>query len=186
MDERPFEQVQKDLTDQFVRDEPATETDEELGNAVLGVILQSERLRHGVEASGPKQAEVDRETINRLYNQTELGPEHVFAESIFKRLAVDPASAMRHYRQAIDQRNRTQSQRAKSARPRSYDSITRLINDIVRDDPALKTTAVLDELAAIDGIIISDGEIRNTQDAETMKVSNLPSRVSDARKRFSG
>lgn len=186
MDEQSFEQVQKRLTDKFLQAASTIEADEELGAAFLDFVLQRERLRHRIEGRGPEQQKVDQQTLERLYHQTELDPEHFFAESIFKRLVKDPASAMRHFRQAIDERSSTQSKRAKSARKGSYGSITRLINDIVRDDPRISTAAVLDELAAISGIIISDGEIRNTQDAETMKVSNLPSRVSDARKRFSG
>ncbi|MEO0316376.1 MAG: hypothetical protein RL404_53 [Pseudomonadota bacterium] len=186
MEELSFKEVQQHLMEKFLRDAPSTETDEELGQAFLDLILQSERLRHGVRPSDPKQDEVDRQTLDCLYSQTELGPEHYFAESIFKRLAVDPGSAMRHFRQAIEQQSIMQAKRAKSPRPRRYDSITKLINDIVVDDPTITTKAVLEELALMDGIVIADGEIRNTQDQATMQIKNLASRVTDARNRVSG
>jgi hypothetical protein len=178
-----FEDTQKQLTEKFLQDARIGETDEELGSALLDLILQSERLRHGVKVSGPEQAEVDRQTLERLHSQTELGPEHAFAESMLKRLAKDPASAMRHYWQAIEQRSCKQSGRGKKNRPGGYDSITKLINDIVDSEPDISTLAVKRELGRIDGIVIADGEIRNTQDESTMKLSNLASRVSDARRR---
>jgi hypothetical protein len=183
MEEQSFEQVQKQLMDKFLQEASATETGEELGRALLHLIMQSERVRRCVTAPGPEQAEVDRQTLDRLLNQTELGPEHSFPESIFKRLAKDPASAMRHYQQAVEQRSYKQSERAKLPRPHRYDSITKRIQDIVDLEPDISTLAVKRELGRIAGILIGDEEIRNTQDESTMKLSNLASRVSDARRR---
>lgn len=181
-----FEEVQKHLTEKFLQDAPTAETDEELGSAILDLVLQSERLRRCVKAPSTEQDEVDRQTLERLSDQTELGPENALVESVFRRLTKDPPAAMRHYRQAVQQRSAAQAQRAKSPRPRRWDSITRLINDIVADDTSITAEKVFEELTAIDGIIVIDGEIRNTQDSTTMKVGNLASRVSDAKKRTSG
>jgi hypothetical protein len=183
MEEASFEEVQKHLTEKFLQDARIGETDEELGSALLDFFLQGERLRHGVKVSGPEQVEVDRQTLERLHSQTVLGPEYTFPESVFKRFAKDPASAMRYFRQAVEQRSCKQSERAKKNRTRSYCSITKLINDIVDSDPGISTRAVKRELARIDGIVIADEEIRNTQHVGTMKLSNLASRVSDARLR---
>jgi hypothetical protein len=183
VEELSFEQIQKRLTEQFLREERGVETDEELGNAVLDLILQSERLRHNLKGPGPEQEKVDRQTLERLYHQTELGPEHFFAEGIYKRLVKDPASAMRHFREADEQRSYKQSKRAKKPRPRRHDGITKRIQDIVDLEPDISTLAVKWKLGRIDGILIHDDEIRNTQDGSTMKLSNLASRVSDARRR---
>ena len=183
MEEAPFEEVQKHLTEKFLQDARFGETDEELGNVFLDLILQSERMRHVVKVSGPQQAEVDRQTLERLHSQTELGPEYAFAESVFKRLAKDPASAMRYFQESRDRLSAVQTERAKSPRPRRYGSITKLINDIVVLEPGISTHAVRRELALIAGIMIADEEIRNTQDGIAMKLSNLASRVSDARLR---
>jgi hypothetical protein len=183
MEKASFEEVQKHLTEKFLREAATAETDEELGNAWLDFSLQSERLRHGVKVSGPEQAEVDRQTLERLHSQTELGPEYTFAESVFKRLAKDPASAMRYFQESRDRLSAVQTERSQKNRPRSYGSITKLINDIVDLEPDISTRAVRRELSRIDGIVIADEEIRNTQDGSTLKVSNLASRVSDARLR---
>lgn len=179
-----FEQVQKQLADEFIGGASDLETDQELGAAFLDFVLQRERLRRGVEVPGPEQVEVDRETVDRLYHQTELSHEHHFAESIFKRLANDPTSAIRHFREAVEARSALQSHRARKTRRSRYGSITRLINDIVRDEPNIATKAVLKELLLVEGIILIDGQIRNTQDGDCMDEQNLASRVSDARKRF--
>ena len=93
---------------------------------------------------------------------------------------------MRYLEANVQKQSELQSNRAKANRRGSYDSITKLINEIVDGEPKMTALEVLDELKRTDGIVILDDEIRNNQDAQTMKVSNLASRVSDAKKRFSG
>jgi hypothetical protein len=183
MNEQSFEEARRRLEEHFLQEENVTETDAEIGAALLNFVLQQERLRHRVEGPGPEQEKVDRQTLERLYHQTELGPEYATIESIFKRLAKDPVSAIRHYRQAHEQRSLKQSERAKLPRPQRHDSITKLIQDMVDLKPDISTRAVKRELGRIDGILVDDEEIRNTQDGTSMKCSNLASRVSDARRR---
>lgn len=184
MQERPFAELQNELVGEFLRAAPQGETSEELGCALLELILKSERIRRGASESG--FGAVDQETINRLSNQTDLGSEFAVPEAVFKRLAIDPAAAIGYLKEELQKRSSMQAERAKSLRQGSYDSITRLIMDILTDEPLMKSAKVLAELRNIDGILIADGEIRNTQDAATMKISNFASRVSDARKRISG
>jgi len=181
-----FQEAQLFLQDEFLRDEQGQESDKELGDAFLKFILESERVRHHVTTPSPEQNEVDRQTLQRLHSQVELGPEYAFVESVFKRLAKDPASAIRYLNQAVATESVKQVERAKSLRPRRYDSITRLINDIVVDDLTISAHAALEELLDIDGITIVDGEIMNTQDGTRMSVKNFPSRLSDAKIRQSG
>ena len=186
MEELSFEQIQKRLTEQFLRAERGVETDEELGNALLDLILQNERLRHNVKGPGPEQEKVDLQTLERLYHQTDLSTEHAVAEGVFKRLAKDPGHAIRHLKAAAKALSAQQANRAHNPRPGRYGSITKLINDIVADDLHIPAREVRRALLRIDGIVLLDGEIRNTQDGDTMKSTNLPSRVSDAIKRISG
>ena len=186
MSEPSFDEAQEGLAEKFLRDAPVAATDAELGRALLVFILESERLRRGVSVPSPAQEKVDRQTLACLSGQAKLGPGFSFAEAVFRRLPKDPASAIRYFEEELAGRKAKQSARAKSPRKGSYDSITRLINDIVDGDPHITTKEVLAELGRINGIVIADGEIRNTQDVTTMKVSNLPSRVSDAKKRSSG
>jgi hypothetical protein len=186
MDLPSFQEVQLRLQEKFLREAQGYESDKELGDAFLNFILDSERARHCVKVSSPEQNEVDQKTLEHLHNQVELGPEYVFVESVFKRLAKDPASAIRYFSQAVATESVKQIERAKSLRPRRYDSITRLINDIVRDDLTISARDALKELLSIDGITIVDGDIMNTQDGTRMSLKNFPSRLSDAKKRISG
>jgi hypothetical protein len=183
MGEQSFEEVQKRLADKFLQEANAIETDEELGVAFRDFVLQRERLRHRVEGPGPEQEKVDRQTLDRLFNQTELGPEYAVAESVFKRLAKDPSHAIRHLKEAAAALSARQTRRAENPRPRSYSSITRLINDIVANDLTIPARKVQAELLLIDGIVLLDDEIRNLQDGDSVKQGNLPSRVSDAKRR---
>lgn len=183
MDEQTFEQVQKQLTDKFLQEASTTETDEELGAAFLDFVLQRERLRHRVEYPGPEQEKLDRQTLERLYHQTELGPEYAVAEGVFKRLAKDPSHAIRHLKEAAEALSARQTSRAENPRPRRYGSITRLINEIVADDLTIPARKVHAELLRIDGIVLLDGEIRNMQDGDSLQEGNLASRVSDAKRR---
>ena len=181
-----FQEAQVCLQEEFLRDAQGHESDKELGDAFLNFILESERVRHRVKTPSPEQIEVDRQTLQRLHNQVDLGPEYAFVESVFKRLAKDPASAIRYFSQAVATESVKQVERAKSLRPRRYDSITRLINDIVRDDLTISANDALNELLSLKGIILADGEIINTQDSTRMSLKNFPSRLSDAKKRISG
>jgi hypothetical protein len=144
VEELSFEQIQKRLTEQFLREERGVETDEELGNAVLDLILQSERLRHNLKGPGPEQEKVDRQTLERLYHQTELGPEHFFAEGIFRRLVKDPASAMRHFREAVETQSARQAKRANS--PRRKDALGKVIDALLDYTPDLTEPKLRDEL----------------------------------------
>jgi len=181
-----FQEAQLRLQGEFLQDAPGHESDKELGDALLNFILESERVRHRVKTPTPEQNEVDRQTLQRLHSQVELGPEYAFVESVFKRLAKDPAAAIRYFSQAVQTESVKQIERAKSLRPSRYDSITRLIHDILDDDLTISAKAVLKELLGVNGIIIVDDEIINTQDGTRMSVKNFPSRVSDAKKRNSG
>jgi hypothetical protein len=183
MGEQSFEEVQRRLAEQFLQEAGTMETDEELGTAFLDFVLQRERLRHRLEGPGPEQEKVDRQTLARLYHQTELSSEYSVAESVFKRLAKDPSHAIRHLKEAAEALSARQTSRARSPRPRSYSSITRLINDIVANDLTIPARKVQAELLLIDGIVLLDDEIRNLQDGDSVKQGNLPSRVSDAKRR---
>jgi hypothetical protein len=181
-----FQEAQLRLQEEFLRGAQDHESDKELGDAVLNFILESERVRHRVKTASPEQNEIDQQTLQRLHSQVELGPEYAFVESVFKRLAKDPASAIRYFSQAVQTVSVKQIERAKSPRPRRYDSITRLIHDIVRDNLTISARSALKELMGIEGIIVVDGEIINTQDSTRMSVKSFPSRVSDAKKRKLG
>lgn len=173
-----FEQLQKQLADEFIGGSSDLETDEELGAAFLDFVLQQERLRRGVEAPGPEQEEVDRLTIERLYHQTELGHEHFFAESIFKRLSKDPANAIRHLREAVETRSALQSHRAQE--PRQKDALGKVIDAWADCTEDLTVPKCHEELIYRRWTITED-EIRSP-DGECFKASGLKDRIYRAKR----
>nr|WP_213396005.1 hypothetical protein [Yoonia sp.] len=114
-------------------------------------------------------------------NPDGLGPEHSLREAVFRRLA-SPSEGMLYQDAAREMKSAEQSARAKKPRPGSKDSITIAIEEILEDSPQMTAAEVGDALAEYDGIIFIAGEYRHTLDASTMSKSNLPSRVSDAKK----
>lgn len=144
MDEQSFEEVQRRLTEQFLEEASTIETDQELGAAFLNFVLQQERLRHRVEGPGPEQEKVDRQTLERLYHQTELGPQYRLAEGVFKRLAKDPTSAIRHLREAVETESARQTRRAKE--PRRKDALGKVIDALLDSTPGLTEPKLREEL----------------------------------------
>lgn len=144
MDEQSFEEAWGRLAEQFLQEASTVETDQELGAAFLDFVLKRERLRHRVEGPGPEQEKVDRQTLERLYHQTELGPEHFVAESIFKRLAKDPTSAIRRLRETVEARSARQTRRAKE--PRRKDALGKVIDALLDSMPGLTEPKLREEL----------------------------------------
>lgn len=79
-----------------------------------------------------------------------------------------------------------QSKRASKPRPRSRDSITTAIEEILEDAPKLTAKEVGQALEGREDIDLIGDEYRHRSDSSALRESNLASRVSDARKRVSG
>jgi hypothetical protein len=169
-------------------DEP--KTDQELGERLMRLVLQLERLRAGVTAAGPQRDEVDHRTDESLDNPTKLGPEFSREEAVFRRLRSDPSSAIAYLRTAIEQRSKAQSDRASKDRPGRRDCITGIIDELVAVNPKISAKNVGTQLELDCDITILEGEYSHIIERSTLKETNLASRVSDARKRrlksFSG
>lgn len=180
----PFKVALDRLCKEWEADAPEGETREEHGAALVLLFIQSELLRHGIDPSHQDAAEVTRSTLKKLRNPDVLGPAHSVAEAVFRRLPDNPKAAMAYLEQHVTEKRAAQSKRAKAPRSRRLDSITRLITDILADEPHLSAKEVERQLVGIEGIRIIDGEIVNGQDGTRVRASNLPSRVSDAKKRI--
>ena len=176
-----FEERKQQYIDLWLQDAPSVETDAELGRAVLGLILGLVRMQHGIADDDPRRAAVDAETIRRLAHPNDLGPMFSIAEAVFWRLATDPEGAMRYLSDHVSARSTLQSKRAK--KPRHRDVFSQRIDELVADDPDIPTKKVEALLLEIGGITLIDGELRHTETAETMRLNNLPDRVSEAKKR---
>ncbi|MFD1195709.1 hypothetical protein ACFQ3C_13625 [Seohaeicola saemankumensis] len=186
MAERIFAEVQDELAQVWQPKFDQAESDAERGAILLEFVLERERFRSGITAPGEERDGLDRKTLEKLCHPETLGPKFSRDEAVFRRLASDPASAATYLMQAIRERNEQQSARARKPRPRRRDSITRLIENIVMHNPKISAKDLGRKLETDCDITLLDAEYRHNIDASVLKVSNLPSRVSDARKRLSG
>ena len=185
MDQVAFEDAHDALVNDFSNRLDAATGPEEAGALLLQFILERERLRRGVVGSGPDRDAVDQETMAALASPDKLGPEHSLREGAFRRLVADPTAAAQYLEGAIQDRSNTQSRRAKKPRPRSRDSITRLIEEILEENPSLPAKEVGRRLEEQPDIQLLDGVYRHTGDAATMAETALKDRVSAAKKRLS-
>lgn len=180
-----YGELKQQYMDQWVEAAASVETDAELGKAVLELILGLVRIQHGISDSDPRCAAIDAATIRRLGNPDDLAPMHSIAEVVFRRLATNPEAALRYLADHISARSSDQSKRARKPRPSSRDSITRLIEELLEDDPTLSSKRVGKLLADMKGeITFLDGVFRHNITADTLEEGNLPSRVSEAKKRL--
>lgn len=186
MGEGQFAEVQYEIADRFGLALERAQSDHERGRIIRDFILERERVRHGLTEPGPRRDALDRATLAKLSNPADLGPEHSISEGVFRRLEKTPASAAVYLETAMQQLSEAQSRRAKQQRPRSRGAITRLIEELLEDDIKISAKKVGLELERSPEITLVDDEYRHASDASTLKVSNLASRVSDARSRVSG
>ena len=188
MTNQSFEARQKQLIKEWEEEATGAETEDEVGHAILDLFLKSERLRRGVEAPSPEQTVVDCETVEKLADARSLGPEFSFAEAAFRRLVDDPASAIKYIEQSKANFSQAQSRAARKARPKSHDSLTKLINSIVAETPTISAKEVGRKLEANEDVQF-DASLRefvHLDDRSCLNEKNLASRVSDAKKRVSG
>jgi hypothetical protein len=183
MSDIPFLEVQSQLAEEWQSKFDDAQTDLERGKLKQEFVLRWERVRAGVTAAGSARDEVDRKTLERLSNPTELGPEFSLHEGIFRRLASDPTSAVVYQRTAAEQKSKAQSVRASKIRPKRRDCITVIIDELVAENPGIKTKQVGKYLELDCDITILEGEYRHNIEGSTLKETNLRSRVSDAKKR---
>ena len=95
MGKSTFEADRQGLIDRYLAGAPreGEKSDKDSGEAVLTLILETERLRHGVTQPGEDRDRRDAETIAALQNSLKLGPEHSIAEAAFRRLVPAPEAA---------------------------------------------------------------------------------------------
>jgi len=146
-------------------------------------------LNMGLATAGLTEGDEDcdkimAETEERLRNPQNLGPECVVAEVVFRRMAVNLTDAYSYLDSTINAKNAAQSERASKPRPNNRDKITKAIEEILLDNPKLSAKEVGQRLTSGADVILIEEEFRHCEDASTLKISNLPNRVTDARKRL--
>jgi hypothetical protein len=185
MVKKTFEDAQTQLAEKWGPKLSSANGDQACGAIIRDFIIERERLRYGTTGPGEDRDWVDAKTMEKMENPNQLGPEHAALEVVLRRLVNNPASAFGYFEEAVETKKHAQSRRARKPRPRSKDSITRLIEEIIEDKPKLTAKAIGRELEKRPDTNIVGDEYRHS-DGSTIKISNLSSRVSDAKKRVSG
>ena len=184
MDEGSLQELQERLAEQFEQLRLTATSDTERGKIIKNFVLELERMRHNCVEAGAKRDKIDQRTLTKLANPLELGPEFCREEGIFRRLAADPASASGYWDQSHKQLSAAQSDRASKPRPKSKDKITDEIEEVLSGNPKLSAKAVGQALETCGKITLIEEEYHHSEDASRLKVSNLRSRVTDAKKRL--
>ena len=187
MDEGTFEADRQRLIDCYLAGAPpeGEESDKDSGEALLTLILEEGRLRHGVTEPGEDRERVDSETIAALQNPSTLGPEHSIAEAAFRRLVPDPEAAAGYVDAYVEAHKLRQSQIAQKERPRGRDSITRKIEGIMSKETSKLPAKVVGLKLKEDADIEFIGDEYRHKDGSTLQAKNLDSRVWDAWNRIS-
>jgi hypothetical protein len=168
------------FSESFAQKAATLKSDEQVGAACLEFALGRERIRRDVKTQGPNQDAVDYETLEVLRNAQLSDPQFVEAE------ATDPVLAGRYYNKLIINKAADlaikQKKRAQKRRPRARTQLSLLIDEIVLGNPNISKDELEVELLTHDGIEITDEELRDTNNAETIKISALKDQLTRAKK----
>ena len=163
---------------------PHTNCDASEAEAMKQLILNMGLATAGLTEGDEDFDKIMAETEERLRNPQNLGPECVVAEVVFRRMAVNLTDGYSYLDRTINAKNAAQSDRASKPRPKSKDKITDEIEEVLSGNPKLSAKAVGQALETCGKITLIEEEYHHSEDASRLKVSNLRSRVTDAKKRL--
>lgn len=181
MQDDSFIEAQKELIADFLSQSRPDETAAEVGLAFIEFIRDRERLRLQMQPDDRLLPKLFQRILARLATPDALDPQFSIAEATFRRLASDPHTAMEYLQKYVEQRSVAQSARALKQRAKRHDSVTEAIRLMVEENPRISAKAALRELGAMDGFLFIGDEIR-VEGERPVKIANIPSRVSDAKK----
>ena len=188
-EQEPFEQIAERLLNKFLEGRKDDETVESIGQAYLEYILKRERIRRDATDAGQRRDEVDYEILQTLKNAQLDDPKHMLSQVVLQRFARDPADAVEYITRVIDEKtaelSNKQRKRARKPRRGSLSPLSKLIDEIVLNNPKIAVNDLRHELKNHDGIIEIDGELRDTVNTDTIKVKSLKDRLYRAKKRES-
>lgn len=192
-DQSNFEEQHVTLLKQFEDAEIAGESDDNLGKAILDLILESERLRRGGAGLSKHIEIVDQETLEKLANWDSNDPTMSTIEKVFKRLSNDRFSdASQLLKASIEakQHQISEQQRARALKPRKKHPIKALIEQIVAKRPQITDSELLEELRTEigNGVILDiDEEFIDPADINfsPIKISGLKDQLSRVKKSLS-
>jgi len=180
------------LEESFVQGERDGESDAELASVVIELVLQRERLRHGVNVGTVRAAALDKATLAKMASWDSDDPTMSTLEKVFRRLATNRGyEAVALLKRAVADRVRavSEDQRRKAKAPRPKHPIVVLIEEIVRGKPEISAHELKCALRAQSGkdvIAYVDKEHIYPVDASFRDVTfeSLKDRLTLARKRF--
>lgn len=139
-----------DLSKDFIAAEADGETNEQIADAIVDLILKRERIRRGV--NDPNEATiVDQETSTKLGSWDSADPEFAVLEKVFRQLAQgNGGDAVAYLKRSIELRadklSRKQSQSASAPRPNRRSTVLIALDEIVQANPSIKKNDALHQL----------------------------------------
>ena len=168
------------------------ESDAQIAQELVHLILERERLRRGVNEGTPEGAAVDAETLTRMAKWDSDNPALLPTEKALRRFATGRgADGVALLKRAITDRQASISleQRRRASRPRKRDPLQALIEGIVATRPKISEKELLRLLRSN----ISRGVIEYVDDTNivleegppfTVKLSSLKDRLTRTKKKF--
>lgn len=135
-----FEEALEKLHQKFLAKENEGESDQAIASDLLELILQRERLRHGIVTGTPEADALSAMTLRRMIAWDSTNPSLAVHEKTVQRLALgDGANAVRYLKRAIQQKLDafSEAQRQRAKQPRGEHPVNALIEDQVRQNPKI-------------------------------------------------
>ena len=180
----------KDIAERLEREWEAQgrndETPEEQLSSFLDLILRKERVRHRVKDGTPEADAVDKRTLANILNPDGLSGEFALLEAFLRRWKANAntRNAYDYLSDEIHRKSAVQSKRASNERPSRHDSITRMINEIVEDNPKVSAKQVGQYLLSTGEIEYDRDQYIHKTDRDAVIERALTVRVSNAKKRL--
>ena len=178
-----------ELGDDFIAAETDGETNEQIADAIVELILKRERIRRGVIDSN-EETIVDHETITRLGSWDSSNPEFAVLEKVFRQLAQgNGGDAVAYLKRSIELRaekvSQKQSQTASAPRPGRRSSVLIAIDEIVRSNPNIKEHDAVKQLRKHQLIWeVDDDWITPKDESPKIARSSLRTHLTNARNKY--
>lgn len=178
-----------ELGNDFIAAETDNETNEQIADAIVDLILKRERIRRGVIDSHEATI-VDQETITRLGSWDSADPECAVLEKVFRNLAQGKGRyAVTYLKRSIELRaeklSQKQSQTASAPRPGRRSSVLIAIDEIVTSNPNIKEHDAVKQLRKHQLIWeVDDDWITPKDDSPKIARSSLRTHLTNARNKY--